>query len=109
MTILSPADLATALEQTIRGVPAVTALFPAGPWWSTAAGKVAAALGLSEDPPVVTVTWLPDGALDVCAAIATESRAGDVCRAVHDAVVDHLRRLGQERVAVHVTVAQATG
>lgn len=109
MTLLSPGDLAAALEQTIRATPAVTALYPPAPWWSTAARQAATALGLAENPPVVTVTWLPDGSLDVCAAIATGHGAATTCRAVHDAVVDHLHRLGHGDATVRITVVQATG
>ena len=109
MTTPPPEDLAAVLEQVIRRVPGVTTLYPPGGWWGTAVRGFGAALGLVAPAQMVSVSRLPDGSLDVSASIATGERASDVCRAVYDAVAEHLRGRGYGSGQVHVTVVQVTG
>lgn len=101
------AALAARLEQVVRRVPSVRGLYR--PWWAMAGHRVAAALGIEDEQnPLVTVGMLPDGSIDVTAAIATTAGAGaaDTCRAVHDAIAADLREQGHPNPTVHVTVVQ---
>ncbi len=104
MTTPAPA-VAARLEQVVRGVPSVRALYR--PWWAMAGHGVAAALGLEdEENPLVTVGMLPDGSMDVTAAIAATAGAAETCRAVHDAIARDLRERGHPDATIHITVAQ---
>ncbi|HEY0119509.1 MAG TPA: hypothetical protein VGC04_12080 [Cellulomonas sp.] len=107
MTTPDTRRLAAGIEQAVRRTPAVTALYWPGPWWTALARQAAAGLGLGEeDVPAVTVAELPDGSLDVTAAIATAAGAADTCRAVHDAIAAHLRAQGYPTATIHITVVQ---
>ncbi len=107
MNGIEAVPLAEELEQKVREVPGVAAIYRPG----TLAAVVAATrrvLSGSDDGPRIVVEN-EDGIVTVEMAIGVSggSSAGATCRAVHDVIANSLLRRGYEG-AITVTVAHVT-
>ncbi len=100
--------LAGALEALVLRVPGVTTLYRSGSAVGAVTATVVSALrsSSSKGDRLVLVGESGEGrAVTVTIGIDADS-AAEVCRAVHDAIADHLRGLGLVSGGIEVTVAQ---
>lgn len=102
-------ELAASLDELVRGLPGVSALYRSGPLLAKIVAIGSQALRSDADGPLVRVES-GDGAVSVTATIgvAAES-ATQTCRAVHDAIAAHLLMRGFDGAAIAVTVAHVDG
>ncbi len=105
MTATAPDRLAGELQNLIRGMPGVAAIYPssllgaaitaASRAWSASGQEVLVVVGQDRDTTTVTVTI----------GVAADAGAAATCRAVHDAIAARLRA-DRRQGTITVTVAQ---